>query len=186
MRAQRLRFAAIALICLAGMTIGHALVYVSVPTAHPMTAALVGAGHHPWIIPWQAVPIAFVVAVGVYATGSLANRAVERRWIASRLLLLQSLGFVLLEAAERAVTAEVTVFAAEPVIVLGLAVQALVALALAAILDLSRATVSRLRRSSPARSRHAAAVVTPVTGLLVVLLRPGRGMVGFRAPPSAP
>lgn len=189
MRAQRLKLAAIALVCLAGLTVGHALVYVAVPTAHPMTAALVGAGHHQWIVPWQAVPLAVLLAVGVYATGSRAvpmGRAVERRWIASRLLLLQSLGFIVLETAERAVTADVTALAAEPVLLIGLAVQALVALALTAILDLSRAAVSHLRRSSPARPRREAPVAAPAIEPLIVALRPGRGRVGFRAPPSTP
>lgn len=189
MRAQRLRFTAIALVCLAGLAVGHALVYVAVPTTHPMTTALVGAGHHPWIIPWQAVPIALAVAIGVYATGSHAtrvSRVVERRWIASRLLLLQALGFILLEAAERAMTADVTAATAEPVIVLGIVVQAVIALGLTAILDLSRAAVARRWQSPPAQLRRAGAVVVPVTGLPVALFRPGRGAVGVRAPPSAP
>jgi hypothetical protein len=180
-----LRIMAATAIALAGIAVGHAVVYAAVTPAHPETSALVAAGHTHWPSPWQALPVATLLAI--IAVGIARHRAFRLRRLFPVLTLLQSTGFLALEAAERLLLLDaVSSLVTEPMILVGLGVQVVVAAALTAVFGVGQRIAARLagpQRHGRAHRPVVACAVPPTVRIRRHLL-PGRGGLSFRGPPA--
>lgn len=134
-----------------GVAIAHAAAFLlAAPNPHERELLLQATGHGAW-------PLIVTVAMGA-AVASLAGFVVSRlrddraspssvryRATVVRLLLLQVVGYLVLEALERLATAhDLAGFLVEPVILIGVAVQVPVALAGAGLLVVVVRIVDRL------------------------------------------
>jgi hypothetical protein len=163
----------------AGVVAAHQLAYVvAAPDAHERAELLRAGGHGHW-------SSVVAVAMGLLALGLMAflRRGLQeapsssaavalRSGVAVRLALLQGTGFVALEALERFGTgAGPARLWEEPAVLIGVALQVLIALATAAVVALLGRAVARwvARRAVPAR----------------IALRPARPVLGFVAVPAA-
>lgn len=185
MRPPPLRITAAFLASVAGMAIGHAVVYSLAPLSHSGTAALEVAGHSHWPLPWQPLPVVLLVAVALHAAGAGRRRAGGAWSLARPLAAIQSGGFLALEASERIVVlGSAAALLSEPVVLVGLAIQVVVALAIAGLLtagaEVVRGTTRhrRVRRHEPPVDEHAR-----VLHLVPAAVRPGRAGLSFRGPP---
>ncbi len=147
---------------LSGIVGAHALSYrIAIPGGHARQAALDSTGHSLW----PAVVVAGLLAL-LGSAAALARRAATDRgehmrlllppyWVlVIRLTLLQALGFVALETFERVFVSghPIAVLAAEPALLIGLALQfAVAALGAFVILALTRVVqvICGHRRAQP-------------------------------------
>jgi hypothetical protein len=185
-RPPPVRIAAALLASVAGIATGHAAVYSLAPLSHPGTAALEVAGHSHWPLPWEALPVVLAAATAMYAVGVWHGRChADVRSLAQRLAIVQSAGFLALETAERLLAVgTATPLSFEPVIVLGLAVQVVVAVAMAGLLTAG----AEIARTRPRRRRLRWSVPRAderphVVRRAPAAVRPGRQSLSFRGPP---
>ncbi|HEV3475415.1 MAG TPA: hypothetical protein VG602_08620 [Actinomycetota bacterium] len=172
----------------AGVAFAHGLTFLLVaPDPHSRERLLASTGHSYWPYVMPLALGALVVALSGFAAGH-ARRAGNGRYRATafRLAILQSAGFVLLEAAERFVAhASAESLFANPFLLTGIAVQILLALVAAALLVVvARVVQSLTARRHPDRPARA----TLPRGLLRTSVPPlpvASGGATLRGPPLA-
>jgi hypothetical protein len=181
---------AIGLLAFVGVLSAHWLAYfLSAPAQLEREHLLSSTGHGDWSLAGALAIGAFTAAFASTAWGRLRrdDPRPSTTTIAWRLTRLQILGFVALEAAERAAAGESVIDAlTEPVVALGVLVQIVVALAGALVTRLVTEVVDRLvfgrtpgPKRAPRRAGYRGAGVGP--------LRPTRldsGAGTLRGPPS--
>ena len=180
-------------LAMAGLVLGHVLAYlIAVPDPQHRAFVLQRTGHE--YLPAMAeaalvLALAGMAAVVIRAVAPVPRGGSERFWrLAGRLGLVQVLAFGGLEVVERVVAgAPLRHLASDHILVIGMAVQVVVALAGAAFLRWLVRTSSRLAETALPRPLlpRAGAVAAPASASW----RPGTstfGSVGnVRAPPSS-
>jgi hypothetical protein len=176
-----------------GVVAGHAGAYMlAAPDPVRRHGLLAETGHGAWAV---LVPIAMgalMASLVGFAAGRLrapppAPDAPLLRETARRLVPLQLGAFLVLEAIERLASGhDITELPGEPVIAIGLAVQAVVALAGAALLALCARVVDRLGRVL-AEIHRAPRVLAAPGALAIAFPRSGaaRGPASPRGPPMS-
>jgi hypothetical protein len=124
----------LALVAFAGTLAAHSIAYrIAAPEPHHHASLLLETGHGYWSF---VTPLAVGLAVAGIA-GALLGRARYRQrfgGIAGRAVILQVAAFLIMETVERASVGGSISVLQEPVVLIGIAVQVLVALALAGLL----------------------------------------------------
>lgn len=176
----------IGLLALAGVTGAHALAFLFVaPDPHARTHLLVETGHSTWFWPLTALFAALMAG----CAGSLASRWRSRpsSWlgVACALVSLQLGGFTLLEAAERVTSGgSVTELVTQPVFLVGLVAQVLIALLITGVLSLVVEVVVALRRGiSSAPEASSSPQPRPLLSIASPRISPARSPCGSRGPP---
>ena len=124
----------LALVGFVGTLAAHSIAYWLVaPDPHQHANLLLSTGHGYWGI---VTPLAMGLAVAGIAGALISKSGVSARFgiVAGRAVALQLVAFIAMETIERATVGESLVVIKEPVVLVGLAVQMLVALAIAGLL----------------------------------------------------
>ncbi len=177
----------------AGVGLTHALAYfLTAPDAEARRELLEQTAHGYWSYA-SALGLGLLVA-GL--SGFVISRVKERAtrpegtralyfFIATRLLVLQGLGFLLLEASERAVAGGLGELLAEPVVLLGLCIQAAVAAVGAVLLLLlSRLVDALIETTATLFLRPASRILGPVPTFDQPHTYAAAGGATPRAPPT--
>jgi hypothetical protein len=124
----------LALVAFAGTLAAHSIAYrIAAPEPHHHASLLLETGHGYWSF---VTPLAVGLAVAGIAGALLGGDRSQQRFggIAARAVILQVVAFLVMETVERASIGGPLSVLQEPVVLIGLAVQVLVALALAGLL----------------------------------------------------
>lgn len=174
-----------------GAALSHVLAFmVAAPDPVRRGRLLDETGHAAWPVIVSVALAALVVALARFAVGRIHRSdrppaGALWRLAAVRLMALQTLGFVGLEAVERLASGHaLSRFLAEPVVLIGVALQILVALAAAALLVLLARLVDSLTDLLRALPRAPRALARPGPGA-GILPRPRlvAGPANPRGPP---
>lgn len=179
-------------LALFGIVAGHWLAFwFAAPDPHEHSELLASTGHEYWSM-GVAVALGALIAAAFGFTANVARRRRQEygltgtfAFAAPRLALLQTSGFLLLEAGERAmVHGGIDHLLAEPVVIAGLGLQLAVALVAAAILALVALTVRVLLDRAPRRPAARGGVLPrPARSLLRSSFQLGVGGGTWRGPP---
>ena len=124
----------LALLAFAGTLAAHSIAYwLFAPDPHHHASLLLSTGHGYWGV---VTPLAMGLAVAGIA-GALISRsghAARFGGVAGRTVALQLVAFLVMETIERATVGESLAVIEEPVVLVGLAVQTVIALAIAGLL----------------------------------------------------
>jgi hypothetical protein len=151
-----------------GVAAAHILAFiVAAPDPVRRDWLLEETGHAAWPLVVSVALAALVVALARFAVGRIhrsdrPSAGALWRLTAGRLIALQTFGFVGLEAVERLASGHgLSGFLAEPVVLIGVALQILVALAAAALLGLLARLIDRLTDLLRALPRAPRALARP-------------------------
>lgn len=177
----------------AGVALTHILAYfLTAPDPHARRELLEQTAHGYWSYA-SAVALGVLVAgLSGFVVSRVREHAVRPQsgsglffFVAPRLVVFQAFGFLLLEASERAVAGGLDHFLGEPVVLLGLAVQAVVA-AIGALLlvVLSRIVEALIEATATVFIRPQSRIFAPALSLLQPHTFAADGGAAPRAPPS--
>jgi len=124
----------LALVGFAGTLAAHSIAYwVVAPDPHQHASLLLSTGHGYWGV---VTPLAMGLAVAGIAGVVISRSGPEARFgaVAARAAALQLVAFLVMETIERATVGGSLAVIREPVVLVGLAVQMLIALAIAGLL----------------------------------------------------
>ncbi len=177
----------------AGVGLTHVLAYfLTAPDPEARRELLEQTAHGYWSYA-SAIGLGVLVAgLSGFVISRVRQRAEQPHgaralyfFIATRLMVLQGLGFLLLEASERAVAGGLGDLLAEPVVLLGLAIQAVVAAIGALLLLLLARVVEALIQGAPTLfARPASRIFAPVLSFARPHTYAGVGGAAPRAPPT--
>ncbi len=177
----------------AGVGLTHAVAYfLTAPDPEARRELLEQTAHGYWSYA-SAVALGLLVAgLSGFAIARVRERAEQRRaggslylFIATRLIVLQGLGFLVLEASERAVAGQLDHFLAEPVVLLGVVIQAVVAVIGAALLVmLARLVETLVSGRSSIFVRPPSRTFAPILSIPQPHTYIGAGGAAPRAPPT--
>jgi cytochrome bd-type quinol oxidase subunit 2 len=174
----------------AGVAFAHGLTFLLVaPETHARERLLTSTGHGYWPYVMPLALAALVAALSGFVAGRRAAAPADRLYsvTALRLAILQSAGFVLLEAAER-VTAHGSLrsLVSEPFLLIGVLVQVALALAGALLLVLMARVVEHLSgRRRPTMRPKKATLPRAALRIRAPRLRVASGGATLRGPPLA-
>lgn len=124
----------LALVAFAGTLVAHSIAYwLAAPEPEHHAGLLLDTGHGYWGV---VTPLAMGLAVAGIAGALMSGKGAAQRFggMAARAVALQVVAFLAMETIERASVGGSLAVLQEPVVLIGLAVQMLVALALAGLL----------------------------------------------------
>jgi len=124
----------LALLAFAGTLAAHSIAYWLVaPDPHHHASLLLSTGHGYWGV---VTPVAMGLAVAGIAGALISSSGAAARFgdVAGRAIVLQLVAFLVMETIERASVGESLAVFQEPVVLVGLAVQTLIALVIAGLL----------------------------------------------------
>lgn len=124
----------LALLAFSGTLAAHSIAYWLVaPDPHHHASLLLSTGHGYWGV---VTPLAMGLAVAGIAGALMSRTGTEARFsiVAGRSVVLQLVAFLAMETIERATVGGSLIVIKEPVVVVGLGVQMLIALAIAGLL----------------------------------------------------
>ena len=186
----RLR-APLGLIAAAAMLGSHWVAYVlAAPAPHDRAHLLQTTGHGYWPIAISIAVAAAVLGLGSFITGSLTShvRGSRQRIVGHalpRLLMLQVSGFITLEVLERYLSGHaigLDTFT-QKTLVVGVAVQAVVALLSTIALAFVALVVDRFAQPTPARAAGSTTLAALVSYFSTPRLVPATGAHTLRGPP---
>jgi hypothetical protein len=138
----------LALVAFAGTLAAHSIAYrFAAPEPHHHATLLLETGHGYWSF---VTPLAVGLAVAGIAGALLNGTRSEQRFggIAIRAVIVQVVAFLIMETVERASVGGSLSVLQEPVVLIGIVVQVLVALALAGLLVVLTRVLGVARRSN--------------------------------------
>lgn len=177
----------VALLGFAGTLAAHSIAYWMIaPDPHHHASLLLSTGHGYWGV---VTPLAIGLSVAGIAGSLISSSGPVARFgdVALRAVALQLLAFLLMETIERATVGGSLVVIKEPVVLVGLVVQVLIALAIAGVLLVLTRVLDAATGSS--------ALATPTAGrsFLLTSLSKSPDLLEFRyggallrAPPVTP
>ena len=178
-------------LALSGVAAAHALAYLLVaPDSDHRTTLLASTGHGYWWVVEALGLGALVAGLAGFAVERLGfarnGTASARPWadVAPRLVVLQITGFLLLEFLERLIVEGTAAHVlTEPVVLIGVAVQAAAALLAAALIALFARVVDSFRRRIPFAGAPSSSQWFPLGDVLPPTFQRAAGGATLRGPP---
>ncbi len=168
------------------MVLAHWIAYlIAVPDSHSRAHVLASSGHEYWLY-----AAALGLAVGVFGVGAFLRSRLaggdDIRGVGARLMAIQIVGFLVLETIERVASGHAwSDVLNEPVVVIGVIAQILVALIGTALLRGLVRVVARIRSARAAQTDRASSITFLLSrsdGVPAVALTAGG--LGLRGPPA--
>jgi hypothetical protein len=176
-----------------GVVLTHSIAYrLAVPNPHVRQVMLDSSGHGFWPIIVAVALGAFVAGLAGLVAGHLSGGPDQDRGrrvsaIAARLMILQAIGFASLEGLERLLAVGgLEGFLTDPVLLLGLIIQAgLALLGALLVVFLGRAVDFFVSLVRPRWTESPVVLPIPVHAVVVPRTRPVAGGATLRGPPAA-